>query len=158
LFLAALASAVCSISLTAVPAGAAVIEQQWISCTGDEVRSCIWINYDTTNDRLRGYAKIWDVTGRHNYDVAAYWVMVEEDVGPPFGWVGDQIHDNDGWMVTRDTIASGLHTCRGGPLKEYYYRVVASFAWSDPVTNSIIGTRKMTGKTLRCNRNSDGVY
>jgi hypothetical protein len=49
---------------TTTPAHAEILRERAKWCGGEEIRTCLWLNIDTTNHKIRGYAWIRDAIPR----------------------------------------------------------------------------------------------
>lgn len=140
-----LASALVATS-TGTASAAVVTAHQGKSCAGSAVTRCAWINFDKTNNRMRAYGEVRDVSGGTNYDVKLDTVWVDEYSAGSWierDWVW---HSSDGWHGTSDAESTGLLTCSGNRT----YRVRMETAWRKAGTTGG-GTREIrTSKTYTC--------
>jgi hypothetical protein len=129
---------------TATPAHAEILEERGKWCGGNEVRTCLWINVDTTNLRLRGYAWIGDAAGGQNFDVAVNEAHLQQstDGGRTWSQVPDlPTPDHDGWHGVEDRASTGLWPCT---IPDVRYRARALFKWSHPNNHSLDGEQWRT--------------
>jgi hypothetical protein len=108
-------------ALWASPAQASVTTWAKV-CGGTEYRYCSWINYDSTNSRVRGYASVewfsgpWEVAVQHvrlQSSPSSYggpWTLVSEN---------DDFDGYDGW---KDSASTDL-----GPCHSVYFSVEAKW-------------------------------
>jgi hypothetical protein len=128
------------------PAHAEILEERGKWCGGDEVRTCLWINVDTTNDRLRGYAWIGDAAGGQNFDVAVNEVHIQDSLegGPWSATILSTNPDHDGWHGVEDTASTPLKSCLDLNWQAVRFRVRALFKWSHPNNHSLDGEQWRT--------------
>ncbi|WP_129337017.1 hypothetical protein [Cellulomonas endophytica] len=145
-----LAPAVLALALVVAPSGpasaAVTTAYQGKSCVGSQVLRCAWINYDSTNNRMRAYGEIRDAAGGSNYDVALYGIWVDEYSAGRWverDWV---YYASDGWHAESDLEAGELLSCVGSRT----YRVRMDGKWRAAGTTGN-GTYEMrTSKTYTC--------
>ncbi|MBL7502523.1 hypothetical protein I6A84_21950 [Frankia sp. CNm7] len=88
-------------------ADAAVVPNLGKKCVGVKVERCFWINFDTTERRVRAYATVRDTGEETNYDVAVRNIRVVTPSGNSYGLVAD----TDGWWNVTDEGHSNLVKC-----------------------------------------------
>lgn len=94
------------------------------SCDGYQVQRCVWLNYDSTNDRLRAYGRTVDAAGGNNYDVSVNQLSLQAWNGSR--WVTQAYNaDYDGWFANSDNASTGLVSCSVASS----FRVVAFHQW-----------------------------
>lgn len=141
-FFVALAIGLGTTLTSAAPASAEVVENLVRRCGGSQVLRCVWINYDSSANRIRPWASIIS----RNHDVAVNRIRVQVSY---FGrWVeaDDLLNSNtyrtdyDGYHApggpNDDPRAVGVDEARGGLMtcQPVIVRTVAHFAWRGPVT------------------------
>jgi hypothetical protein len=131
---------------TATPAHAEILRERGKWCGGNEIRTCLWINVDTTNLRIRGYAWIGDAAGGGNYDVAVNEIHIQDSFneGPWTQVLWPANPDHDGWHGVEDRASTDLWPCRDLAPAAVRYRVRALFKWSHPTTHSLDGEQWRT--------------
>lgn len=131
---------------TAAPAHAEILEERGKWCGGNEVRTCLWINVDTTNHRLRGYAWIGDAAGGGNYDVAVNEIHLQDSHdGDPWSQVWELPNpDHDGWHGVEDRASTSTWPCLDTWYTAERFRVRALFKWSHPNNHSLDGEQWRT--------------
>ena len=103
------------------------------NCDGYWVKRCVWLNYDTTNDRARAYVEAWDRPGEANWDVRVADVHLEHDLS----WdnqgfrevAGSRNPDYDGWKGTSDYARGALLDCSANQTGYMDIRAKAYVSW-----------------------------
>jgi hypothetical protein len=125
--------------LSPATADAAIYTEQAKLCYGTEAPGCVWMNVDSTNQRVRGYANQVDAAGGNNYDVAVYNIILWIHTSPSWSH-GSSVCDCDGWFATSDSGQTGLVACG------YLMHVEAIRQWQGYSS----GSQTMTTNTIGC--------
>jgi len=135
---------------TTTPAHAEILRERAKWCGGEEIRTCLWLNIDTTNHKIRGYAWIRDAIPGRNYDVAVSQVQIQESLDGgrtwDIGWYENP--DHDGWFPIEDEASTDLARCEKTNFNDNRYRARAYFRWSLADDNSIQGDQWRTSYTI----------
>jgi hypothetical protein len=98
-------------------------------CAGDQAVRCGYINVDTTNNRVRGYAQITDTTFRTDTYVQISSVRLYRTSNPDGGtWTEVANGGASGWAQEFDNDSTSLATCYVG----HYYRVDYRWHFTQP--------------------------
>jgi hypothetical protein len=106
--------------LAAASAAEAVVVERGLRCVGLNAFRCGWMNMDTTNNRVRGYADIHDHTLHQDAQVQISKVRLYRTSNPEGGsWTEVAVGGASGWAYDYDVDSTGLATCYAG----HWYRV-----------------------------------
>lgn len=113
----------------APPAQAEIIYGVGNRCGGDRAVRCGYINVDTTNNRVRGYAQVTDMTLRTDTYVQISSVRLYRSSNPEGGAWTEVANGGGGvWAQGFDSDSTGLATCHVG----HYYRVDYRWHFKQP--------------------------
>jgi len=122
--LATLAAVVSMIVLPAPAASAAIYQFQGIACAGSKLIRCGWVNLDSTNNRVRAYARASDTTaGTVTVDVHACLQRLNPGGAAEMRNCGEYISDPEVAVAITDTEG-----CSNG--REY--RAYVFWVWDPP--------------------------
>ena len=134
--------------LAAASAAEAVVVGRGLRCVGVNALRCGWVNMDTTNNRVRGYADIKDHTTHQNAQVQISSVRLYRTSNPDGGtWFEVQNGGAPGWAEYYDVDSTGLATCLPG----HWYRVDYRWYFRDaPWEPTQTGVNSSEIVQLRC--------